>query len=64
MTFGADQRIVVVAGFVGSSLAKIESMVGSSKSVGTTRSCVCRDAHVIGSSEFVERAAAWTIGVS
>ena len=63
MMFGADQKVVVGVGFVGSRLARIDSMVGSSKSVSTTRSRECRDAHVVGSSEFVERAAAWIIGV-
>ena len=62
MTFGADQRIVVVVGFVGSSLAKIESMVGSSRSVGTTSSRVARDAYLLGSSGFGERMVAWIIG--
>ena len=63
MTFGADQQVVVVVGFVGSRLARIESIFGSSKSVGTTSSRVSWDAYLLGSSEFVERAAAWIIGV-
>ena len=63
MTCGADQKVVVVVGFFGSRLARVESMFGSSTSVGTTSSRVPRDAHLLGSSEFVERADAWIIGV-
>ena len=63
MTFGTDQKVVAAVGFVGSRLARIESMSGSSRSVGTTSSRVSRDAHLLGSSEFVERADAWIIGV-
>ena len=63
MTCGADQKVVVVVGFFGSRLARVESMFGSSTGVGTTSSRVPRDAHLLGSSEFVERADAWIIGV-
>ena len=52
----------MVVGFFGSRLARVESMFGSSKSVGTTSSRVSRGAYLLGSSEFVERVDAWIIG--